>query len=152
MKRLLNSVRALRIALGVSIALNLAVLGIVAGVAISHPPPGDPSRGFAFGPFNGALTPPERKQLREAFHREAPDMRESWKRMRGEFGAMQGILRADPYDPAAFAALLQSQQERGARVMSVAQKLIADHVAALSREDRIAFADRLEEQTRRRRE
>lgn len=150
MRHLFRSVRALRIALGVSVLLNLAVLGIVAGVAINHPRAEDPSRGFAFGPFNGALTPPERKELREAFRREAPDLRQAWGKMRDEFGQMQGLLRAQPYDPAAFAGLLERQRDRGDRMMRIAQKLIADHVAALSPEDRAAFADRLADQMERR--
>lgn len=152
MKKLLSSVRALRVALGVSVALNLAVLGIVAGVAINHPREGDPSRGFAFGPFNGALTPEDRRALRREFREAMPDLRQSFGRMRAEFGQMQGILRAEPYDPAAFAALLENQRARGDRMMATAQRLIADHVAAMSPPDRRAFADRLAEQMERRRD
>lgn len=150
MRRLFGSVRALRIALGVSVALNLAVAGIVAGVAFSHPPGGDPARGFAFGPFNGALTRPERKELREAFRREAPDLRGAWREMKAEFGRMQAVLRAEPYDPAAFAAILDTQRARGERMTRIAQGLIADHVAAMTPEDRAEFATRLADQMDRR--
>ncbi len=150
MRRIFSSPRALRIALGVSVALNLAVLGVVAGVAMKHPPGGDPSRGFAFGPFTAALTPEDRRELRGAFREAAPDLRGAFGRMRAEFGQMQGILRAEPYDPAAFAALLDRQRERGDEMTRIAQRLIAEHVAAFDHDDRIAFADKLAEEAERR--
>lgn len=150
MKRFASSLRFLRIALAISVALNLAVLGVIAGAAFKGPPRDDPGRNFAFGPFTGALTPGDRKHLREAFRAQAPEYRDSWRDMKADFGQALGLLRATPYDPAAFEALLARQQDRGYRMMALGQRLIASHVASLSPEDRADFADRLEEQLNRR--
>ena len=65
--------KGLRIALGISVALNLLVVGLVAGALLRD---GDPRarmvRDLDFGPFTEALSPRDREALRRSFVERAP--------------------------------------------------------------------------------
>jgi hypothetical protein len=76
--------RALRIALAVSVALNLAVVGLFAGMALHHGgfgPDRDGVRDLGFGPFTEALSREDRAALRQAFLAKAPDLRQARREM-----------------------------------------------------------------------
>lgn len=137
------SPRALRILLVLSVTLNLIVIGIVAGAALRDPPRPHPDRGPAFGIFDRALTEEDRRALREAFRREAPDFRAGWQEMQGDLGDMLTALRAEPYDPAAVAAIFARQLDRGQQMMTLGQRLMAERLAEMTPEERSDFADRL---------
>lgn len=137
------SPRILRLSLIVSVALNLVVLGIVAGAALRDPPRPHPDRGPAFGMFDRALTEDDRKALREAFRREAPDFRDEWQRMQADLGDLLTALRADPYDPAGVEAIFARQLERGQRMAGLGQRLMMERLAAMTPAERADFADRL---------
>lgn len=139
------SPRLLRVLLVLSVALNLAVIGVVAGAVMRDPPRQDPSRGPAFGPYDRALTEEDRKALREAFRREVPQFREEWRQMQDDMAELQTALRADPYDPAHVAEVFARQHVRGAQMMALGQKLLAERLAAMTPEERAAYANRLEQ-------
>ncbi|MCJ8140467.1 periplasmic heavy metal sensor [Falsirhodobacter halotolerans] len=143
------SPRALRIALGLSVALNLLVLGIVAGAILRDPPPPPRDRGFAFSPIEGALSPEDRREIRHAFRARARDFDIDWRDMRAEVDRIVALLRAEPYDPAAVELILNAQRERGIRIMALGQALVADHLAGMTPDQRQGFADRLEGQMKR---
>lgn len=139
------SPRLLRVLLVLSVALNLAVVGIVAGAALRDPPRPDPDRGPAFGPFDRALTREDRKDLRDAFRRAAPDFRKDWARMQAEMDQLLSALRAEPYDPDLVAGIFARQLDRGTQMMALGQSLMADRLARMTPDERAAFADRLQE-------
>ena len=68
--------RAVRIALAVSVALNLAVVGVVAGAALKHGGSGhEMERDSGFGPFSEALSREDRRALRGQILQRAPELR-----------------------------------------------------------------------------
>lgn len=139
----------LRVVLFASLALNLAVAGVVVG-GVLHGAPGwdhGPPRGRDFvTPYTRAFTEEERHEigarLREEFRRDRPD--------RGGFvaGYRRGLeaLRAEPFSAGAFAETLEAQGEEAERRQEVGQDVLVGYVAAMSPEARAAYADRLEEQ------
>lgn len=143
------SPRALRIAFGVSLALNLLVLGVVAGTILRDPPPPARDRGFAFSPVEGALSPEDRRGVRHAFRDRARDFDINWRDMRGEIDRIVTLLRADPYDPSAMDVILNAQRERGARIMALGQEIVGERLSGMTPEERRIFADRLEGQMKR---
>ncbi|MGL5361762.1 MAG: periplasmic heavy metal sensor, partial [Bosea sp. (in: a-proteobacteria)] len=93
-----SSSRGLRIALALSVALNLAVVGVVGG-ALLRRDDGAQGRGMVrdlgFGQFNQALTPEDRAELRQRFVRQAPGLFHDRKAMRADLDALLAALRAD---------------------------------------------------------
>ena len=71
------SVRGLKIALAVSVALNLAVAGVVVGAWMKDGPSRGMPRDLSFGPFSEALGPEDRRALRKALAERAPGFREA---------------------------------------------------------------------------
>lgn len=149
-----KSSKALRIALALSLTLNLAVLGVIAGAALRGGPMMREAmvRDPGFGPYTEALSPEDRKALRRALFEKAPEIREARKEMREEAQAIIALLRSDPFDPAAFAARMETQHDRVARQLRLGQDLLHERVLAMSAPERQAFADRLEKGLRHKRD
>ena len=139
--------KALRIALAVSVALNLGVLGVVAG-ALLHDGgmmgARDGVRELGFGPFTEALNGEERSDLRRAFFEKAPDFRAGRKQMRADTQSLLVALRADPFDPDALRTIMESQRQRMIGQLELGQGLMRDLLLSMTPEARLAFADRLE--------
>lgn len=143
--------RGLRIALAVSVALNLAVLGMAAGAMlhVGGMPGRDGVRELGFGPFTEALDRQQRGDLRRAFFAKAPEFRNVRKEMRQDTQALLTALRTEPFDPAALTAILETQRKRVAAQLELGQSLMRDMLVAMTPEARLAFADRLEARLRR---
>lgn len=69
--------------------------------------------------------------------------------MRGDIGKVAAALRAQPFDPAALAAVLEAQEARLNSQLSVGVAALRDFLVALPEADRLAFADRLEQRLKR---
>ncbi len=138
--------KGLRIALAVSVALNLAVAGLFAGSFLKDHEDGGPRgvREIGFGPFSEALSRDDRKALRRALLARMPEMRQARQEAAQNAQTLLGVLRADPFDPAQLAAVLEAQRVRMAGRFEVGQSLMRDLLVAMTPEARRAFADRLE--------
>ena len=140
-----KSGRKLRIALAVSVALNLLIIGLVAGAVLRDGgPQGRMVRDLDFGPFTEALTPEDRDALRRDFIRQAPDLRDMRRQMRDDFRTVLAALRADPFDAEALRDVMANQGDRMAARLALGQDLILARIAAMTPAERAAFADRLE--------
>ncbi|MGC9448590.1 periplasmic heavy metal sensor [Cereibacter johrii] len=139
--------RWIKVALALSVALNLAVVGMAGGAIWRFRADDDmrgPVRDLGFGPFAEALAPEDRKEMRRAFLDERGDFRMIRREMREDFRAMLATLRAEPYDAAALQAVLDRQQRRGAETAALGSRLLGARIEAMTPEERRAFADRLE--------
>lgn len=138
--------RLLRGVLIGSLALNLAVVGIVAGAAFSGRYGGGPPRGFNFdlGPIARALSPADRKMVRDHLrnNRELRELRSADRA--ADQQAMVVALRNTPFDIVDLEQALASQRNRGKALEQAATAALLDQIAAMSPVDRAAFADRLE--------
>ncbi|TAG25377.1 MAG: periplasmic heavy metal sensor [Rhodobacterales bacterium] len=142
--------RGLKIALAISVALNLAVVGLVAGAWLKDGHSGGMPRDLSFGPFSEALSPDDRRALRKALVDRAPGFRETRAAAQAEFAALLEALRANPFDPAAVQTALAAIEARNAGRLELGRSLIEARIAQMSEADRLAFADRLENGLRRR--
>ncbi len=135
------------IALAVSLALNLLVVGIVLGAVMRFKgndrvdtPPG-------FGPaLYYALPKPDRKALRG----ELSDLR--GKRSHGrkqDFSALSQALRVVPFNPAAVETLLEQQSKATADLQTALHRQWLAQITAMSDEERAEYADRLEKVVKR---
>lgn len=136
--------------LGLSLALNLVIVGAIVGLLL-FARGGDPERPGAELRAAGrlpvaAMLPPEaRKQLRaglrESGGRDKSADRGAW---RAQAEALDAALRADPFDPARVtAALAERRALRDSRAAEV-DLVLVEVLAGLSPEQRAGFADRMQ--------
>lgn len=138
----------MRAALIASLALNLGIIGMVAGAVFKNggPPHGEAMvRDVGFGAFTEALSKEDRAALRRAFLANAPEFRDGRRDMRADFKDLLAQLRADPFEADALRAVLNRQQARNAERLALGQTLIFDLLVAMTPDVRQAFADRLEQ-------
>lgn len=136
--------KGVKIALVVSLALNLAVAGLAAGAWLKDGGPHGGPRDFSFGPFSEALSQDDRRAIRKALFDRAPSFREAREAARAEFGALLVALRADPFDPAALRTALAAIEKRNADRLELGRSMIETRIIEMSDKDRLAFAARLE--------
>ncbi len=134
--------RVMRIALALSLAVNLAVAGLAAGIALrGHE--GRPPRDFSMslGPVARALMPEDRAAIRDALQ----DRRDLGPRhnRRDDLRTLIAAIAAEPYDPTALRDALTAPAERAARVQAVAATVLADRIDGMTPDARAALADRL---------
>lgn len=139
-----TTARWLKPALIVSVALNLAVAGLVLGAWLSDGPRRGMPRDMSFGPFSEALSDQDRRELRKALMDRAGEFRSARDAARAEFETLLAALRADPFDPDAMKSALAAIETRNAERLQLGRSLIETRLIQMSAEDRQAFADRLE--------
>ncbi len=142
------SSRWMRIALFASLAVNLLIVGLVAG-ALWHGGRMMPPREAGFGPFEAALDKDDRAALRRAFVARAGELGRPRREMRAQMNAILAALRATPFDAAALSQAMEAAVARTEARLQLGQSLMADHLTALTDAERAAFADRLEAALRR---
>lgn len=137
----------LRILLFVSLALNLAVIGIVGGaylnVSRGDDHPWLVARELGLGPFVQAMDPADRRSLdRQArSHRgELREGRDAWRRL---YIASLDAIRSDPFDADRFRAVMEEQAELAATSRRVGLEIMTGQLEQMSAAERAAFADRL---------
>lgn len=142
--------RWLKPALIVSVALNLAVAGLILGAWLGDGHRGGMPRDMSFGPFSEALSDQDRRALRKGLMERAGEFSSSRKAARAEFETLLAALRADPFDPAAMTSALAAIETRNAERLQLGRSLIETRLIEMSPKDRAAFADRLERGMKRR--
>ena len=144
--------RLWKIVFAFSLALNLAVIGLVAGVGFRSAG-GKPPQSFEFGlgPIGQALNKEQRRGIGRELRANA-NLRESGRPgPHGMVSAVIEILRADEFDPVALQVALDQPNERIKALQTAARAAFVAQVSEMSDEDRSAFADRIEESAKRRR-
>ena len=146
--------RWLKVALVVSLALNLLVIGAMIGAALGAGRPGERIRSevpreFGRSPLVSALEREDRRAVGRELMREAGPLRQNRTDLRARFDRLLDALRAEPFDRAAVEALLSEQREAGARRLELAEAALLSRLAAMSPEARAAYAERLDRSLRR---
>ncbi|SFI48593.1 periplasmic heavy metal sensor [Celeribacter neptunius] len=149
-----KGIRWSRVVLVASLALNLAVVGVVGGVALRRDAAVDRARAlqtrdFGFGPFVGAFETDQRRALGRAFARSAGNPMQARREVGQMFAAMLTTLKTEPFDAGAFGSVLLQQQRQFSERQEIGAQLVVDQIAAMSPEARQAYALRLEEMLKR---
>ncbi|WP_422072573.1 periplasmic heavy metal sensor [Tranquillimonas rosea] len=150
-----NMSRRARLLLAVSLAVNLLVLGIVAG-SIVFDGPGrhggrhhwgdmDPAlRLLGPTPFVMALEKPQKEALAEAARGRRAAFEGNRALLGDRFEATLDLLRAERFDSSAFVDAIAAQGEVFRTQQRMTAELISDRVSAMSPEARRDYADRLD--------
>lgn len=137
--------RLWRVVLVLSLALNVAVVGAVAGLVISgRAHDGPPQRlMFDFGPLGRVLDPADRRAIGNAMRRNGAVPFDR-KEMRVKIVDLATALRQEPFDAELVARELGSFRSRAERVQQDAQDAFIAHLAAMSADGRRKLVDKLE--------
>lgn len=148
--------RWMRPLLVVSLALNLAVAGLVIGGALSDHKGGERGggrggdrpeaalRGLGPMPFIAALSEADRQALMAAVTTRAGEIAPTRETMRRHFEEMLGVLRAEPFDAAAMAGVLAELRQAGASRLEIGEALMVERFNQMTPAERAAYADRLD--------
>jgi uncharacterized membrane protein len=143
--------RGVKIALAVSLAFNLLILGLVGGAVLGRPDPGGAPaiRTLGLGPFALALPGEARDDIRGRIEANMPELR----RNRAEIGrslmAVRRALLADPFDRAAAARALGRSREAAMALQAQGHGALLDTLDQMSAAERAIVADRLARTLRR---
>lgn len=142
--------RVLRWALGLSLAINLLVIGLVGGAAYRFAggpgSEGRPPDARSYGmPYMMAMSREDRRQIGRAMRADGQGVLMSRSARRALFDGMLAALRADPFDPDAVETILLQQREASRSIQTAAETAWLAHVRAMDAAARIEYATRLEE-------
>ena len=139
----------LKIALFVSLGINLLIVGFLVGAAARHMGDGphsarNPGLGAFGAPYMLALGQDDRRDVfrhvRKSDGDDVPDRRER----RAMFAAVISVLRAQPFDPAALEATVAKQAETTVLVQKRVQTAWLEVVSGMTDEERRVYADAVE--------
>ncbi len=136
----------MRMLLVASLALNLLVAGVVLGHAIMDRDHGRGPRPveLALGPFARAMDREDRRAILESL-RGNPDLRPLSRDQRAAaFGEILATLRAEPFDRNRAEAAISAQARKVQDLEQALQGAFLDRLAAMTPDQRVAFADRLQ--------
>jgi uncharacterized membrane protein len=150
--------KRMRIVLILSLAVNLAVVGLVAGAALRGGPGGVSgaeraramqARDFGFGPYVAALEHDQRREIGRAFIGKAGRPDKAQAGAQAKFEAILDALNSDPFDADLFQTEVLAQLNGLAELQKIGASVIVDHVAAMTPEARAAYAERLDQALKR---
>lgn len=142
-----------RVVLFVSLAVNLAVAGMIGGAMLGrfdHKRAEYAARDISFGLFAEALSEGDRKALRRAYGETKRDIRADRNQMQDDLQSVLAALRAEPFVAATLGAALDRGAARAAERQALGQIVLLQRLETMSVADRAALADRLEQSLKRR--
>lgn len=144
--------RGMKIMLGLSLALNLLVVGVVAGAVMRG---GGPARGPAVTtyamPYVRALPGADRRAIFRELRSAEVDGLPDHATRKALYADMIAALGADTFDQATIDAILAQQSTASVAVMKAAQQAWIGRVAKMSNAERHAYAEQVREVLDRRR-
>ena len=140
-----RSGRGIRIALAVSLALNVLILGLVGGAVLNRPDPGDAPalRVLGLGPFALVLPREARDDIRHRIERDLEEVRRERAQIGLSLMALRRALLADPFDREAASRALGQSRDAAAALQARGHGALLDTLEGMSLEERAAIADRL---------
>jgi len=138
-----------RLLLFVSLAVNLLIVGMVAGAVYRNGgPPANraeqpPLRDLGYGPYGRALSQDDRRDIDRAMAKRAGDLNANRDEFRSQIKALLKALRTSPYDGKTVRAIIGSQQERLLQRQDIGRILLLEQIEAMSEDERKKFANRL---------
>jgi uncharacterized membrane protein len=135
--------RWVKVVLAVSLALNLAVVGLVAGMMMRIAPLREVRSNLGYAaPYVIALPGQERRSLLRAIRNDPSLPRRADRK--AAFKDMVNVLRLEPFDRTQVSNILNRQGADVSQIQTVAQSAWLDAVEGMSIKNRLAYIDRIE--------
>lgn len=141
----------MKIALAVSLAFNLLVVGLVAGAILGRPAPGEAPaiRTLGLGPFALALPREARGEIAGRIEADMAEVRRNRVDIGRSLIAVRGALMADPFDRAAAERALSQSRMAASALQAQGHAALLDTLEAMTPAERAVVAERLERTLRR---
>ena len=141
--------RGMRIALILSLGLNLLILGallglVVVGAGRVSDGAGPGLRAVGLGPILPLLAAEDRVAMGERLRENRSRFGEQGRTLGQAVRGLSDALRSEPFDRAAAEVALTAQRAHGAALQEQGHELLLDHFDTMSAEARTELADRLE--------
>lgn len=140
--------RWLKIALVLSLVLNLAILGTIAGAFLRfHHDDVDGVRRApdpALMPYGLALSREQRRDITKELSKKGFSRYQSQSHLKENFDRLLSVLRREPFNVDRLKEVLEMQSERILQRANLAQELFVDEIASMSQEERQEFIKKLE--------
>ncbi len=147
--------RGLRIALFLSLALNVLVVGVVGGAMLRNdgPPARRAEIATAFdagiGPYSLAMTREQRRSLGNRIGDYEHDFDRNRDETRAFVNEFLATLRTAPFDATRLADLITRMQAGLSQRQQIGSQALLAEIAAMSDAERVVFAEKLENALRR---
>ena len=135
-----------------SLAFNLMIVGIVVGWALSPDGPRKERRdvgavrGLVGEPFARALPAEDRRALLQSAVEDRDRLRENKEALSRRFAEFLAALEAEEFDPERLRSLLSEQRDAAIRRQEIGEDFLIERLSVMTRDDRVAYAERLREQ------
>ena len=134
-----------KILFGVSLALNLLIVGAVGG-AFMRKGKGPTANHLASGfLYMRALDFKDKRALRKEILRNNDGRKLVKDRNHDSFNSAVVILKTHPFDRAAFENLLDEQAKHAKLRQSLARRALVNHIEKMTKEERLIYAQRLKD-------
>lgn len=149
-----GSGRWVKIALAVSLALNVAVIGLVSGAMVGGGGPGDNNgspalRSLGLGPFVSALSRDDRDELRGRLERGGEVSRDERRAIGRSLRAVQEALLTEPFDRGAAEAAFERSRGLVVSLQETGHLALLDQIETMDADERAELAEGLERAMRR---
>jgi len=140
--------RWVKVVLALSLALNLAIAGAVAGFFLRDGPMRDSRTAMGYAaPYIIALPREARRGVFQTIR--SDDALPKRKDRRAQYAEMLAALRSDPFDGDAVRTILTRQWQSVGDIQDVAQSAWLAAVSGMSTDERAAYVEKVEEVLRR---
>jgi len=133
--------RWMKITLVMSLAANMAVIGIIAGFAMRGPM-WQPHRDGMAELLRG-MPPEHLREMRSELFGHRDNLREGLRGQRELTSDLATTLRATPFNPDAFADVLARQRGRLSEIQLISHNALVARVTGMSDEERARYAEAL---------
>lgn len=136
--------RWVKILLSLSLAANLAIVGVVAGFLMRAAPMRNGPTGMGYAaPYVIALPREARREIFDAIR--SDDALPKRSARRAHYSEMIEALRADPFDRSRVEAILTRQSNGVAQIQDVSQVVWLSAVAEMDAAERATYVERVED-------
>lgn len=146
-----RAARGWKIVLALSLAVNLAIVGLVAGAMIGAGPRGGGAdthlRSLGLGPFATAFARDDRAELAARMDRGA--LRAERRALGESLSALRQVLAREPFDRDQADAALRQSRLAAQALQAIGHAAVLDQIAAMDATERAALALRLDRALRR---
>lgn len=139
--------RRFRVLLGASLALNLLFIGGLVGAIAKGPSaraPGPNSREIS-APYVAAFDRETKREIRKEMRARLPKRETSIGATRSDYNTFLELLRAEAFDEARAAQVIEQQMDRAGVFLKLGRELSLEKISQMSKPERVAYADRFEE-------
>ncbi|MEL7115321.1 MAG: periplasmic heavy metal sensor [Pseudomonadota bacterium] len=141
-----------KVLLVASLAVNLLVIGLIAGTILGKGPRdrNPVLRDLGYGPLIAALPSETKREMTAALRSNDGPIRENRRALRRDFETFLDLLRAETVDEARLNEVISRKWSRISERREIGQELLVRQILAMTPGERVAYADKLDRRLRNR--